>query len=278
VPPFNGEYRIGRGDRGPTIRVRALKYVIAGAPSKKTVESYRTWLASSGIGGDQQDQLVEQFRQKPAEGWRALSWFDLTPELFGASVPDIALPADWKPRDLHAGLTLDEIELNLDKSETHKTLAAETKAAMREVLDQLDSRAGDPAMSRTLRKLTIPEDALLIYKGSNTNSQTTMQRLADNEYTGQFGDLKETVTFSVQGLDYYTAPRKVVVVDPPVLEHLQREEERPAYLYYRLGRDDNPAELSGKKQRFEPAQVSLQGGEASPINLPAGSNLTLTAT
>ena len=40
-----------------------------------------------------------------------------------------------------------------------------------------------------------------------------------------------------------------------------REEERPAYLYYRLRRDDNPEELSGKKQRFEETKVSLQGGE-----------------
>jgi hypothetical protein len=278
TPPFNGEYRIGRGDRGPTIRVRALKYVIAGAPSKKAVESYRSWLSSRGINGDEQNQLVEQFRRKPAEGWRALSWFDLTPELLGSAVPDIALPVEWKPREMGAGLTLDEIELNLDKTETHKTLTPETQEGMRNVLTQIEERANDPTMNRTLRKLTIPEEAQLIYKGNSTNSQTTMQRLADNEYTGQFGDLKETVTFTVQGLDYYTTPRKVVVVDPPLLEQLLREEERPAYLYYRLGRDDNPAELSGKKQRFEPANVSLQGGEVSRIDVPAGSNVTLTAT
>ena len=278
VPPFNGEYRIGRGDRGPTIRVRAVKYVIAGAPSKKAVEAYRAWLASHGITGEEQEHLVEQFQQKPAEGWRALSWFDLTPELLGAAVPNVPLPAEWKAREWSAGLTLDEIELNLDKTETHKTLAPETKEGMRNVLAQLDERANDPAMNRTLRKLTIPEETLLIYKGANTNSQTTMQRLADNEYLGQFGDLKETVTFTVQGLDYYTTPRKVVVVDPPMLEQMLREEERPAYLYYRLGRDDNPATLSGKKQRFQSAQVSLQGGDVSRIDVPTGTNLTLTAT
>ncbi len=200
------------------------------------------------------------------------------PELLGAAVPDIVLPPEWKPREMGAGLTLDEIELNLDKTETHKTLAPETKEGMRNVLTQLDERANDPALNRTLRKLNIPEETLLIYKGNTTNSQTTMQRLADNEYTGQFGDLKETVSFSVQGLDYYTPSRKVVVVDPPLLEQLLKEEERPAYLYYRLGREDNAAELSGKKQRFEPANVSLQGGEVSRIDLPVGSNLTLTAT
>ncbi|MGH7173093.1 MAG: hypothetical protein ACRELG_22660 [Gemmataceae bacterium] len=274
--PANEEYRIGRGDRGPTIRVRALKYVIAGAPTKNAIEAYRAWLASRGVEGDEQNQLVEQFHKKPAEGWRALSWFDLTPDLLGAAVPDIALPDDWKVREMSAGLTLDEIELNLDKSETHKTLAADTKEGMRNVLDRLEGRATDPALSRTLRKLAIPEEVLLIYKGDTTNSQTTMQRLADNEYTGQFGDLKETVTFWVQGLDYYTASRQVVVVNPPALEHLEREEELPAYLFYRLGHDENPAALSGKKQRFKTEQVSLQGGEVSRIDVPAGSNLTLT--
>jgi hypothetical protein len=202
----------------------------------------------------------------------------LTQELLGVPVPDLALPAEWKIRDLSAGVTLDEIELNLDKSETHKTLPPETQEGMRNVLAQLDDRTNDPALNRTLRKLTIPEEALLIYKGATTDSQTTMQRLADNEYTGQFGDLKETVTFTVQGLDYYTPPRKVVVVDPPLLEQLLRQEERPAYLYYRLGREDDPAELSGKKQHLEPSQVSLQGGEVSRIDVPAGTNVTLTAT
>jgi hypothetical protein len=276
--PPKGGYHIGRGERGPTIRVRALKYVIAGAPTKQAVEAYRAWLSTQHIEGDEQNQLVEQFHKKPEEGWRALSWFDLTPELLGAEVPNVPLPTDWKVRDLSAGLSLDEIELNLDKSETHKTLAAETKDGMRGVLDRLEGRATDPALSRTLRKLAIPDEALLIYSGANTNSQTTMQRLADNEYTGQFGDLKETVTYYVKGLDYYTASHQVVVVDPPMLEVLLREEERPAYLYYRLRRDDNPAELSGKKQLFQESKVSLQGGEVSRIDVPAGTNITLTAT
>ncbi len=281
--PASGEYRIGKGERGPAVRVRALKYVIAGAPTKKSVEMYRAWLANQSIDGkpidgDKQYQLVEQFHKKPSEGWRALSWFDLTPELLGAEVPAIELPSDWKIREMSAGLTLDEIELNLDKSETHKTLSSEAKDAMRDVLDRLEERAVDPALSRYLRKLAIPEEVLLMYKGDTTNSQTTMQRLADNEYTGQFGELRESVSFYVRGLDYYTETRRVVVVDPPGLEKLMREEERPAYLYYRLTGDADPSELSGKKQRFEPSQVSLQGGEVSRIDVPVGTNLTLTGT
>jgi hypothetical protein len=274
----NGEQRIGKGDRGPAVRVRALKYVIAGAPTKKAIEAYRAWLASRGIEGDEQNTRVERFHQKPAEGWRALTWFDLTPDLLGAELPPIEVPSDWKFREMSVELTLDEIELNLDKTETHKTLSAESKDGMRTVLDRLEERAADPSLSRILRKLSIPEEVLLLYKGDTTNSQTTMQRLADNEYTGQFGDLRETVSFTVRGLDYYTTSRRVVVVDPPGLEKLMREEERPAYLYYRLSADSDPSELSGKKQIFESTQVSLQGGEVSRIDVPAGTNITLTAT
>jgi hypothetical protein len=275
--PESGEWKMGRGDKPPTIRVRALKYVIAGAPTRQAVNAYRDWLDSRKISGDDQEALVSQFSQKPSEGWRALSWFDLTPELLGESVPTFALP-DWKVRNLAAGLTIDEIELNLDKTETHKTLDADAAVGMRNVLERIDERAVDPALSRILRRLEVPEEVVLIYKGNTTSSQTTMQKLADNEYTGQFGDLKETVTFTVQGLDYYTATRSVIVVDPPALDNLMREEERPAYLYYRLKRGDDPEILSGKKQRFEETKVSLQGGEVSRIDVPVGTNLVLTAT
>src|SRR6185437_8526905 len=106
-----------------------------------------------------------------------------------------------------------------EKPETHKTLMAETKDGMRGVLEVLEGRAVDPAMSRVLRKLNIPDEVLLIYKGNTTSSQTTMQKLADNEYTGQFGDLKETVNYYVKGLDYYTPSQKVVVVNPPALDN-----------------------------------------------------------
>src|SRR5262249_36473769 len=43
-------------------------------------------------------------------------------------------------------------------------------------------------------------------------------------------------------------------------------------------KDDNPDILSGKKQIFQEGKVSLQGGEVSRIDVPAGTNITLTAT
>jgi hypothetical protein len=275
--PESGEIKIGRGGNPPTIRARALKYVIAGAPSRKARDGFRAALAAREESPERIEALVGSFRKKPAEGWRGLAWVDLTPELLGGPVPEVELPGEWKPRNPAAGLTLDEIELKLDKEETHKDLDPEVKNALRKVLEQVEERAKDPSMSRKLRVLKVPDEVVLVYKGNTTNSRTTLQKVADNEYTGQFGELRETVRFTVQGEDYSTAPRRVVVVEPPVLESLTRAEERPAYLYYRPSLDGKPEDLRGKKQLFEAAAVSLQGGEVSRIDLPAGTNLTLTA-
>src|SRR2546429_2433111 len=60
------ELKIGRDAPPPTLRVRAIKWVVADKGS--------------------------------AEGWRALRCADVTPELLGAEVPTIEL-REWQPRD-----------------------------------------------------------------------------------------------------------------------------------------------------------------------------------
>jgi hypothetical protein len=274
--PAGGEIRVGRGATPPTIRARALKYVIAGRPSPAARAAYRSWLESRGEHDEALEAHAQAFARPPAEGWRALSWFDLDSELLGTAVPAVTLP-DWAPRNIDAGLTLDEIELRLDKPETHQALPAEAHEAFRNVLSQIQLRAADPALRRTLRVLAVPAEAALLYKGRTTNGRSTLQRLADNEYSGRFGDLTESVTFTVQGEDYTTPTGRVTVVEPPALETLTREEERPAYLYYRPFPGSDPRLLHLKKQPFVQTEVSLQGGEVSRVDLPAGTNITLTA-
>jgi hypothetical protein len=102
----------------------------------------------------------------------------------------------------------------------------------------------------------------------------TLKQINDNEYEGQFPDLKETVTFRARGEDYYTANKKIIVVPPPSLIKLTRDQYEPAYLYYR-GKAD---ELRGRKQVRRNLDVSLFGGDVSRIDLPAGSDIVLTAT
>ncbi len=276
--PASGEIRLGRGATPPTLRARALKYVIAGAPSREAQDRYRAALEARGESAEHVEELLKAFRKKPAEGWRGLAWADLTPPLFDGPIPHVEVIKTWQPRNPAAGLTLDEIELKLKPDEEiGKDLPPDEKNALRTVLDQVAERAKDPAMSRKIRVLTVPDEAVLVCKGNTTSSRTTLQKVAGNEYTGQFSELRETVTFTVQGEDYATAPRRVVVVEPPVLETLTRAEERPAYIYYRPSLDGKPEDLRGKKQLIEEAGVSLQGGEVSRLDVPAGTNVTLTA-
>lgn len=273
--PESGEIRIGKDTSAPAIRVRAFKYVVAGRPSRRAVEAYRDWLLGKGESVTAADETVRSFARPPAEGWRPLTWFDLDAKLFGQPLPIDVLPTDWMPRVRERGLTVDEIELKLDIAATHETLAPEAHSAFRDLLEHLDQRVAQPGMWRRLRKLAIPPTVYLHYWGLVTSSRSTLDQGGDNEYTGQFGDLKESVAFTVQGEDYYTAKRYVTVVPPPALVSLAREEERPAYLFYRPGAGTKAVELRGQKQSFEESAVSLFGGDTSRIDVPAGTSVTL---
>jgi hypothetical protein len=147
---------------------------------------------------------------------------------------------------------------------------------LREALDRVDARAAERAMNRTLRKLIVPETVLLTFKSRSSTSQNMLQRVADNEYTGNFGELKETVSFTVRGEDYITPRRTITVVELPRLEKLDSEEKRPAYLYYRP-EEGKGKQLRGKLQPFEPIAQSVSGDTTS-MDVPAGTHLSLTAT
>jgi hypothetical protein len=246
--PESGEKRVGRGEAAPTVRVRALKWVVADPAAR--------------------------------EGWRALTWGDLARRhsLLGEEVPAEAVPADWgPPRDPDAGWSLDEIELRLNRSDAHATLPAETKDLFRSVLDKLEQRAADPAMRRTLRMLKVPTTAMVYYRGASGGGEMTLQKQGDNEYTGQFRELKESIRFTVRGEDYYTKTLQVTVVPTPSLVQMTREEYRPAYMYYRVA-GGNDVALKGLKQRVLNGFVSTHGGDTSRIDdLPAGTDLVLTA-
>jgi hypothetical protein len=273
---------IGRDSQPPALRVRALKYVIAGPPSRRAADHYIAWLRSKGEAEDTLGPRRTAFRRSPDEGWRALTWFDL-PDVLSGGVPSDALPGDWDARDRAAGPTIDEIELRLDRTETHETLSASAQSALRDALARVDARTTEPGMRRMLRKLRIPEAVYLVTRGVTTVGRTTLERAADNEFSGQFGELKEpgdlpwSFTFAVQGEDYFTAPRSLTVVAPPALLKLEARERRPAYLYYRApaGR---LASLRGQKQLFEPRDVlDRSGNDVSRVEVPAGTDVTLVA-
>src|SRR5262249_46699975 len=145
---------------------------------------------------------------------------------------------------------------------------------LRETLDAIEAKANDRSMRRTFRKLAIPTSAKMYYSGRKTANEGDMIRVANNEFTGEFLNLKETVTFYVQGAHDVTPKRRLIIVEKPRLEKLESEEERPAYLYYRPSDAWKPSEMRGRRQKFEPTSVSLSG-DATTIEVPVGTSLTL---
>jgi hypothetical protein len=161
----------------------------------------------------------------------------------------------------------------------HAVESLKKRADIREALLRLDERTALPEMSRKLRKLAVPRAVTLLGYGNKTAIRNPLQATGDNEYTGTFGDLKESIAYTVAAEDYYTATRAVTLVQPPTLAELKAEEDRPAYLYYRPywpDKDASPADLKGKKQSFVPHDV-LSSGEKIKIEVPAGTDLRLIA-
>jgi hypothetical protein len=228
------EFKVGRDNANPTVKVRALRWVIADSKSE--------------------------------EGWRQMYLSDVNADILGESLPSVTPPAEWAVRDPDNGVSLDEIELRLEKPETHATLPADTHTALRDLLEQLQVRSRLPEMSRRFRVLVIPDTVYVNYDGGNTRSEMTLKQINDNEFEGQFPDLKENINFWARGEDYETHKKKIIVVPPPSLVALTRDEYHPAYLYYRA----RPELLRGKKQVRRDLPVSLFGGDVSNIDLPAG--------
>ncbi len=219
-------------------------------------------------------------------GWRPLLWADLTPEkLDGLNPPKP--PAAWQAKDAAAGLTADDVEAVVEQAgDKGGEAAADARvvfsrlgriADLSTTFDRIDSRAAKPSMSRTMRKLIVPDIVYLKCTGEKTYMRNELRKSQDNEYIGNFGDLKESVVYTVQAEDYYTPRRYITLVPPPSLVGLGVQEDRPAYLFYRPDDATSSAFLRGKKQAFEERDVLQAGSETSRIDLPAGTDVVLTA-
>ena len=232
--PETGELRIGRDAPPPTLRVRATHWLVAD--------------------------------HKAFEGWRPLIWHDVKPSLLGQDLAIPTIPAEWQT------WTVDRIEKALDNPES--ALPAETHLGMRNVMARLDELSEQPRMARRLRKLTVPADITVYYRGETVRSEQTFQRHNEQEYTGVLSDLRESVRLTARGKDYSTPYQRITIVPPPSLTKLTRDEEQPAYLFYRLLANEKPEGLRGKRQLFRDIAVSLSGG-TSRIDVPLGTSLIL---
>lgn len=275
--PASGELRVGRDAPAPRVRLRARRWMLADASA--------------------------------ADGWRPMTWRDLTPQLLGADVVTES-PADllfgarsvaacvgvgtspgaslqvltsllrlspepgWEP-------TLDRIEAELSKEATRAYLLEHHPNRYEEaasVFDRLSLRAAEPAMRGVFRRLEVPDRVELRYWGKQTSSTTDLERTSDWEYVGALSDLKESVEFWARAADYYTPTKKVTVVPPPSLLYIERTEYRPAYLYHRPPLGDPPLggtiALRALKQKLVRRDGSLNGA-VTRFSVPMGTDVEL---
>jgi hypothetical protein len=276
--------RVGKNDAPPKIRVRAYEWVTA-APGSR-------------------------------DGWRPLRWSDLTPDLLGDSVSPpasltVADEGDWSPTDVSLSAVAGGVRMAsavrpvahravpLTDKTADEVFAAFPPAAHPEtaaVHDRLDELAARPAMSRTLRRLAIPDAVTLTYRGlpadpdargrdqGSTSGSIRLTREPNGDFSAEVAGLKESVSFVVRAEDYRTAPRDIILVPPPMLTRLYRVESQPAYLFHpapQQTRADGTLDaprfelLKGLRQVLGEKDLSLTG-DRSVCSVPAGTDLVLT--
>ena len=142
--PETGELRIGRDAPPPTLRVRATHWLVAD--------------------------------HKAFEGWRPLNWHDVKPSLLGNDVVIPTVPAAWQ------AWTVDRVEKALDNPET--ALPADTHLGIRNVIERLEELSENPRMARRLRKLKVPAEITVYYRGATVRSEQTFQRHNEQEFNG----------------------------------------------------------------------------------------------
>ena len=257
--------KVGEGNPVPSVRLRALEYVIA---DPKTPEGWRApdlerpdgparpgrrdrprgavrrgaarrgGRPDGGRGGAAHPQVRRAHAPDPARraggcwpsraaAWRPLRWADLKPEkLDGLPVPK-TLPT-WEGRPADNDLTLESVAAaataagpggpaefkDVDAIAQH----LDRLTAVHDVIERVNARAALPEMSRTMRRLDVPEKIFLSGYGEKSSLQQSLDRGSDNEYTADFKNLDESIGFGVQADDYYTPRRTITLVPPPTLD------------------------------------------------------------
>jgi hypothetical protein len=237
------EKRIGRDSPPMTLNVQAYKWVV-----------------------------VDPNTEKNPDGWRPLLWGDLS--RFVNAVPPLngeLRPAKWREAALE-DVPVDDVELYLKRRED----LASAAQPIQDVFARLSELASTISMQRTLRRLDIPDDTRLIYKGASLNNEEALEAQNDNRYTRTMPDLKEDIRFWVRGADYVTPTKRIKVEPPAELQSMVRDEDQPAYLYYSLPRTAPTNALLGKRQQIRNQPVSVMG-DTCRLDVPFGTRLVLTA-
>jgi hypothetical protein len=301
APHHKGEMRVGRDEQRPDLQVRAFRWVVADrrAPggwrplkwndlpefvdsqvlqSVAVPEDWHGWI----IDLDDLDERLPATVLPPR--WQGLTSGGIRQDLAKPAVQAVLADAgateavhdllNWKT------WTLDKIALQHNHGEVRRRLRdfPQVNAALEAVFARVDELAQTASMERRLRKLQVPDDEAIqfVYWGKKTKNSTgpDVGRTKDNNFYFNLAELKESVRFTIRASDYSTPAKYINLVPPPAISSLTVDKEEPAYIYYRLQGDQAP--LKGKKQIFRDVPVSITG-ESSTIQVPIGTNMTLTA-
>ncbi|MFN6053536.1 MAG: hypothetical protein ACK47R_22130, partial [Planctomycetia bacterium] len=161
--PDSGTVRVGRDAPPYALQARAVHHAVAGRASGRAVERFREYLQKQNL---ESESAVNLFGRRPPEGWRSITFFDL-PDWVSAPLPEFGnLPADLKPARAAEAITLDEIEVYLEKTQAE----SESLAQLRKAVEEIRTREKSSLYRRKLRLLKVPDQVLVRSWGASTSN------------------------------------------------------------------------------------------------------------
>src|ERR1051325_1318600 len=181
--------------------------------------------------------------------------------------------------------TMDKIGLQKENNFVKADLASLRRAKgesegedlrnLKRIFERLGELALEPMMSRTLRRLEVPGQVEITFRGAELSTREMPQREEGNKFTIPLDSLKEATHFKfrARGEDFFTAPKVIALVPAPQPAEIFIDKQEPAYIYHRLvDLDQRP--LRGMKHTTVKFPLSTTG-DLNTIELPLGSNLVI---
>ncbi len=296
------EMRVAKDDVRPDLQVRAIEWVIADrdAPSGWRALTWRDLSERRLIEPDLLEgvKVPDDFKE-----W-AIDPDELEPNLVAAlfgTETQVRKSGDVRAHFLQASIahkikvrgeadnlkewldwqkwTVDKIAVQMDDTSVRPSLRGLRKGEDLDNLDaivkKLDELAASPMMTRTLRRLEVPRDVEVTFRGRELSAREHPSRDVANKFTVSLESLKESSRFQFRARaeDFYTPLKYIALVPAPQPEEIHIDKQEPAYLYHRLhGIDQLP--LQGLKHQTKNFPLSTTG-ELNTISIPSGTDLVI---
>lgn len=104
------------------------------------------------------------------------------------------------------------------------------------LFSHLETLAQSPWLSRTIRKLDIPRNVHIHFKGDPLSYKDAYPRQDGNKYNVSLEPLKESshFKFRARGENYFTPRKSITLIAAPTPAIITTDTEEPAYIYHRI--------------------------------------------